>query len=1264
MSFKKFLNIILFFLLAFPSLFSQNVIVKDSVFWEPPVEYGLEGQEKEKCLYFKSAQFDYKVNSLPFYYREIKLPKSSKAVKVALKKVKYENLTIAENEVVNRNEVPNKLDVELQSGIIQKNTVSYLTFFPIVKSSSAQLQKVTYFEVEVEYVPTLNRRSKSLSFATQSVLSSGEWYKIATTKSGVYKLTPTFLRKLGIDVASVNPRNIRLFGNGGGMLPRANSEPRPDDLIENAIYVEGENDGRFDANDFIAFYGEGQVEWKFDSVKNRFQHQLHRYSDTVFYYLNIGDVAGKRIVVEQAQIQTPNQQVTTFNDYAYHENDERNLLKSGWTWLGEVFDNQLAYNFNFNFPKIDLNSAVIADVKVVARAGVLSKFEVSSGNNSVDIDMSNVAVNRYEATYASGNSGSLSFSPPSSVVNLRIAYNKPQAIAKGWLDYITVNARRNLSYNNEQLFFRDVNSVGVGNVSEFKLQSNNSLKVWELTDKYNIIEKQTNENGNLLTFVSPTEMLREFVAFRNYDSTNVFIKGRVTNQNLHAYAQAELLIVSHPMFINQAKQLGDFHRSEGLRVHVVTTQEVYNEYSSGSQDPIAIRSFAKMFYDRAINNEDLPKYLLLYGDASYDFKDRFSGNTNFVVSYESPNSFDPVGSYVSDDFMALLDDSEGIWPYSGVLDKVDLGVGRLPVKNVREAEGVLNKIRNYNLQKNMGDWQNKIVFIGDDGDGGLHMVQSRDLANLVEGKNQGYNLEKIFLGAFQKQFTPAGPRFPEVNKRIDRAVSNGALVVNYTGHGGETGWAEERVLDIRMINAWDNIEKLPLFMTATCEFSRFDDPLRTSAGELVLLNPNGGGIALMTTTRLVYANQNYWLSVSFYNRLLQKNPNGEVKRLGQIAMEVKNDNANQLNTRNFTLLGDPALKLAIPKYGVTTTGIFKSDSSRMDTAKALSEVTIEGFVNDDNGQIINGYNGNLYTTVYDKPRSVNAGNNLIFKSQEARIFKGKVSINDGRFRFKFVVPKDIDYNYGFGRVSYFTENGIEAGSDAFDSLLIGGSGEDINRDKEGPEISLYLNDRSFVYGGITDNQPVLIADLKDDLGINTVGNGVGHDLIAIIDDDTENTIVLNDYYEANTDDFTSGKIQFPMHEFKEGKHKLTLKAWDVANNSSEKSIEFNVRDDREVKIDHLVNYPNPFTTNTEFIFQHNQAGLPLSVKIEIFTVSGKLVKSIDRTIVNQGYLSRDISWDGRDDFGDRIGKGVYVYRLKIRSGNGSQAEKIEKLVIL
>ncbi len=1243
--------------------------------WTSPIDYGFEGREKYRALHFEDAQYNFIKNDLPFLYKRVKNANGRELISVQLENLVFETLENDELSALEKKEIiSSSIKVEVENSTIRKVNVPFIKFYPLRRSPSGQVEKLVSADIRYSfsnYSGAKSSRRKALTFASQSVLSQGNWHKIAVTKDGVFKLDYTFLQRIGMDPSQIDPRRLSLFGYGGGMLPRENDVPRPDDLVENAIIVVGENDGTFNKGDYILFYGEDQVTWSYDSINGHFRHKEHTYADTTYYYLTVDQGVGKRIVQQSNPSLSPNQTVTSFDQYAYYEKDQTNLLKSGQMWVGEEFDDQVSKNFSFNFPHIITTEPASFEIYAVGRAGVTSLFSIGVSGQSFSLPIGSTVLNRYEVGYARLNRETFDFNPSSSNLIFSIAYNKPQAVSKGWLNYLSVNVRSRLILTADQLPFRDMNSVGENNVSQFVINSAKTARVWDVSDKYNVVERTLSQQSNQYSFVSLTSELKEFIAFSDFDTVGVHPIGPVPNQNLHALGPADLLIISHPLFMNEARELQSIHQSRGLRVHTVSPQQIYNEFSSGVQDIIALRMFIKMFYDRATTPEDLPKYVMLVGDASYDMKNRIKGNTNFVLGFQSANSLEPTNSYISDDYIGLLDDNEGPWfTNTSTPDKIDVGIGRLPVKTRAEARGIVEKVRAYLQPSSLGDWRNKIVFVADDEDGGIHMSQADDLTYLTETKDESYNLVKLYLDAFQQVSTSSGPRYPEVNDRISRAVETGSLIINYTGHGGETGWAGERVLDIQTINSWSNINQLPLFVTATCEFSRFDDPFRTSGGELVLLNPNGGGIALLTTTRLVFSSPNYLLNRSFYNKLFERDANGKYYTMGELSMLVKNDNANQSNSRNFSLLGDPSLTPNLPYYKVITTEINGvSVGNGTDTLNALSKATVKGYLTDLAGNKLNDFNGVINPTVYDKSKRVvtlanDGGAGFRYDKRDNILFRGKASVTNGEFSFEFVVPKDISYNYGDGKISYYGSNSSVDANGYTKDFMIGGSNPNALEDNKGPDIELFMNDETFVFGGITDDNPILLANLRDDQGINTVGNGIGHDIVAILDGNTENSYVLNEYYEANLDDYQSGRVNFPFKELSEGKHTITLKAWDVANNSSESTIEFTVVGSKDIKIQNLVNYPNPFTTNTEFIFQHNQPGIPLDIKLEVFTVSGKLVKSFNEVIVNEGFLSRDIRWDGRDDFGDKIGKGVYVYKLKVRSRNGSVTEKYEKLVIL
>ncbi|MCB0380239.1 MAG: type IX secretion system sortase PorU [Flavobacteriales bacterium] len=1113
----------------------------------------------------------------------------------------------------------------------------------------------------------LTNKSSNKSTVQNSVLASGDWYKIAVTKDGVFKLDYSFLKNLGLDVDNINPQTIKIYGNGGKMLPEVNSQYRHDDLKQNSIHIEGENDGVFNSTDYILFFGQSPHSKTLNTSTNLFNHQLNRYCDTSYYFITTSSTneSPKRISTSANSL-LPNKVVNTFSEYQYYEKDNLNLIKSGQDWYGEMFDVKTEYDFVFNVSNIDVSSPVNVNVSGAGRSGVASAFNVTSGGSGVAINFNTITLSCYSCQYANNGSGTFSFIPSSDLINVKVNYNKPSSSSVAWLDKIELNARRNLSMVGNQLFFRDVNSVGTGNISQFNISNAaNVIKIWDITDPLNVKGQQFVQ-GNSISFVANTDTLREFVALTNSYETQVYPFGKIDNQNLHGLSQQDYVIVSHPDFLVQAEQIADFHRQEGMNVVVVTPTQVYHEFSSGSQDPVAIRSFMKMFYDRATVASELPKYLLLFGDGSYDNKNRISGNTNFIPTYQSTNSLGIIGSLVTDDYFGLLDDNEGKW--SAGVELVDIGIGRFPVKNKTEADNVTNKVLNYYNPSTMRDWRNEITFIGDDEDSNEHMRQSDFLAGMIESSNPEYNPYKIFFDAFKQESTPGGTRYPDVNKEIIKAFEEGSLILNYTGHGGETGWAHERVLTVGDINNLQKTSNLPLVVTATCEFSRFDDPKRTSAGELVLTNKTGG-IALFTTVRLVFSSPNFALNQDLFRKVFTE-VNGEKKTIGEIFMEIKNLNASNSNNRNFTLLGDPALTLVYPKHDVKTTALNgASITTVLDTIKALQKVTIEGYVQDKNGVKLTSYNGTIYPTVFDKSKTIttlknDGGQPFVFDSQISKLFKGKASVTNGDFSFSFVVPKDIAYNFGKGKLSYYAENQVEDANGYFTEFYIGGTADNYVADNEGPDVELYMNDKSFVFGGLTDENPSLLAYVSDLNGINMVGNGIGHDIVAVLDDKTDDAFILNNYYEADLNSYQKGVIRFPFTDLEEGRHKLTLKVWDVYNNSKEVTTEFNVVKAKDVVLSRVYNYPNPFTTHTEFWFEHNQANKPMYVQVQIFTVSGKLVKTLEQNIFSEGFRSTSITWDGLDDYGDRLARGVYVYHLKVRAENMSLADKYEKLVIL
>jgi hypothetical protein len=1181
----------------------------------------------------------------------------------------------------NAEEIGSSFEVEVKPAIIRKASYSEIFILPIRKVSEGVYEKLESFDLVLREVSNAEEEFSMRRQKRNSLLSSGDWYKIRVSSTGIHRLDYTQLAAMGL--AGSGSDNIQVFGMGGSVLPELAGAPRPDGLQQIAVQIVDGGDGSIDQGDYLLFYAEGAGNWEYDSIQNRYGYRKHHYEIYNYYFVTRGSSPGFRIQTQTPPPGEPTHFVNTFHDYAIYENDSLNLIKSGKIWLGEEFDIRTTYQFNFNFPNIDPQSDIEIITSVAARSLASSSFTFQSGSHSTSAGI--FAINAgYNNQFAYQASRTLTFKSSGNSIPMTITYSKPLSSSVGWLDYILINLRRELKMAGTQMAFRDPKAAGSGNIASYTIgQATSAIRVWDITDPFAPELVQGNLSGSNLVFASDASVRREFVAYSGASYLSPDVLGKVANQNLSGTDPVEMVIVSHPDFLQAANRLADLHRQKGgLTVLVVTPGMIYNEFSSGKQDPAAIRDFMKMLYDRAVTPKEMPGYLLLFGDGSYDNKNRTTNNTNFIPTFQSEESLHPAYTFVTDDFYGLMDNHEGI-NGSGHLD---LGIGRIPVATAAEAMQMVDKIERYMSNntvvtdpticagagntKPMSDWRNSICLVADDEDGNLHLDQAEMLTDYLNAQYGVYNLNKIYLDAYQQVSISGGHRYPDVNDAINKQMQRGALIMNYIGHGGELGWAHERILRIDDINQWRNTYHMPLFVTSTCEFSRFDDPARRSAGELVYLNPQGGGIALFTTTRLAFASSNYAFNTAFYQNIFKKT-NGEMPRLGDAFMWSKIAAGSVSSNRNMVILGDPALRLVYPKHQVITTHINDSlVTSPTDTLKALSKITVKGAVTDQNGQILNGFNGLLYPLVFDKKMTFTtlANDAYSYKKpfwmQKNTLYKGKVSVNNGLFSFSFVVPKDIAYAYGYGKISYYAENGTEDAHGYFDQIVVGGTSPLTIADVNGPEVRLYMNDTLFVFGGTTDANPVILAKVRDEYGINTTGGGIGHDIVAVLDANSNKSIILNDYYEADLDSYNSGTITYGLSDLKEGPHQLSLKVWDIFNNSTETITEFIVASADKPILTHVLNYPNPFTTYTEFWFEHNQPCCDVEAMVEVFTVSGKLVKTIRQTISTVGYRAEPIPWDGLDDFGDKLARGVYVYKVTIRNKELKSAEKYEKLVIL
>lgn len=1267
---------IIIFISIFISLNISAQVYHHTINWTDIQEFK---STERGFLTFPNAIYDDHKTMVPSFFKLYKIPSSINNIDELTITIEGSNyLKLTESEKKKIKNIQNISFIKPYYSIQLSRKQNYLAAtIPTIRiNSTGELEKLMSFSIKAEPNPIQIQKKQSFtknSTKSSSVLSNGKWVKVNLKETGIYKISYTDLQSYGLS----NLPNISIWGHGGKILPYMNNVSSHDDLKQIPVFVETGADGIFNQGDYILFFAEGVVTWNFEEANAFFMHSIHAYSKNIHYFLTTDYSSPLRISDIQSTTTPSTYQTNAFDELVAFERNDTNLIKSGRDWLGESFDIYTTQSFDTKLNNPEPGGLTKLRIRVAARSSSNSSFNLKVNNSNIGtIPINGIIIGDELADYFDDNLQSYSIATPIGNIALTLTYNKPSSAALGWLDYISVNSRQLLNYQGKQLIFRDYKSKDVGKISQFNIQNApNSLNIWDVTNIHYPRRITNAVSGGMATFTIPTDSLRQFIAFETDKTLSVSFVGNVENQNIHGLPTSNMVIITHPSLLSQANQLADIHRiNDGLSVSVVPIDQIYNEFSSGNKDISAIRNYMRMLHERPPSVDSL-RYLLLFGDGTYN-NISVSSKTNLIPTYQSPDSKNKTESFVSDDYFGLLDSNEG-----EAIGGLDIGIGRFPVSTQEQANTIINKIKQYYSQTSLGDWNNQLCFIGDDEDGNIHMEQSDILADYVIDNHPKYNVQKIFFDAYLQQSTPTGNRYPDVNTAINNRINSGSLIVNYTGHGNEQWLSHEKVLMLDDVRSWRNFQKLPLFVTATCEFSRFDDDHLTSAGEIILITPNGGGIGLLSTTRLVWAAPNFTLNEQFIHAVFAQRTDAkgylsgnsdQYYRLGDIVRITKDNSGTGNNKRNFMLLGDPALMLKYPNLGVNVTHINNIPFATFtDTIKALSKLKINGKITNTDGTDANDYNGVVSIVLFDKENMVKTINNdgdnftMDFRVRENVVYKGSATAHSGLFSINCIIPKDINYKVGTGRISFFSTNGIESGSGFNQSILIGDISNSSIQDNIGPTIKIYLNDNKFVSGGISNSNPKLIVHLTDSSGINTTGTGIGHDLVATISGENEKSIILNNFYSADKDSYQSGKAELQLSGLSTGQNKLKVKAWDAFNNSSENEVSFIVSNDNKLEISHLLNYPNPFTENTSFYFEHNQPFANFEVLIQIYSVSGKLVKTIKHQELSTiGYRIGPIRWDGKDDFGDKIGRGVYFYRIRVRDSNGKLVEQQQKLVIL
>ena len=1107
-----------------------------------------------------------------------------------------------------------------------------------------------------------------------SVLATGTWLKLAVTEEGLYRITPEQLRDQGWNPDEIDPAALQLYGYGGGMLPQPLDTFYYASLPENAVWVAGAEDGRFDDNDYLVFYGQSADRRRYRKQEDQYvpDFQKNLYADTTYYYLTVGPSPGQRTELGAGGA-VSDFEVDYYNDYAAYEQDEINLRKptsgSGREWYGESFATGTSRSFSLGLGNRVSDREVVVTVDVLGTSTAATSFQVSLNGQSLgNLPVPPIEDARYAAkgsaarTTFTANTPSLGEAP----LTLGLEY---LGSGTAYLNRVIVEASRTLRYAQTPLRFRNLESTQQERTT-FRIQSSsNNLLVWDVTDPQRAIRQKVEKDGLAWWFTIATAgVLKEFVAASPEDLLEPTIVGSVANQNLRDGQVPNLVIVSPPEFRSEAERLAQLRRQhDQLTVRVVTPSQIYHEFSSGRQDVSAIRNYLKYLYD---TDSTSLSYLLLFGKCSFDYKGYLPNNTNWVPTYESRNSLHPIYSYSSDDYYAFLEDEEGEWEESRSGDHtMDIGVGRLPVKSIQEARAVVDKLIHYATDATTrGRWRNEVVFIADDGDNNKHQRDAEQLTQSLDTAFADYSLTKIYLDAFSQEPLPGGEQSEEASQRIERALKRGALIVNYTGHGSETRWTQENIFNVNTINQLRNYDRLPFFVTATCEFGRYDDPTVVSGAEQLVLSARGGAIGLVTTTRPVFSNSNFLLNRAFYQQIFTLSEVG-YPTIGEVFRRTKNDALNGPVNRNFSLLGDPSMKLVYPQDQVVIeqTEVLQGHGSyeSRDTLAALDRVRLRGKIVRKEDQKLNAdFNGTVTIEVLDKVTITETrgsdGSAMQFTERNSVIHRGRARVRAGQFTLDFVMPKNIVYRAGPAKLTSYAQSDRSDAHGSDLSVVIGGSSRRASEDQTPPRAQLYMDDTTFVAGGITGSNPTLLAHLSDTNGIS-ITPSLGQDLIATLvhqESGQKQQWPLGEFYETDTDTFRSGTITYPLNDLTEGHYTLTLRVGDTYNNITEAETHFVVGDEQRVQVTRFYNYPNPFRQTTTFVVDHNRSGDHLTVDMQVLDNQGRQV--IQR---QQGYPNSTsrlhIPWEETG-----LRPGVYVAHIIVRSLTDQLTdEKFHKLII-
>lgn len=1106
-------------------------------------------------------------------------------------------------------------------------------------------------------------------YATNSVLSSGKWFKISVKESGMHQISYSQLKSWGFN----SPDKVRIYGYGGNLLPETYSTDDVDDLPQIPIIHN---------NNRIIFYAQGTIMWWYDSKTGKLKQRQNTYANEGYYFITESDEAGVSTTAAPLNNTPGSNIVDIYDGYSLHESELTSLSQTGQIFLGEDFRYTQTRSFSFNIPGIDINHPMQVDIafgaKIIGGNGLLRAYH--NGKNISNGNGWEIGANT-DATYEFMKyiSPTTTCTPRGGKEDFSITYQGAGMTNNARLDYIRLSYKRKLQLYDGAVQFR-VHDFVVGD--NYAISGmNEQCIIWDITTQYHPQHIEYTLNSDIATF-SPLQMMREYIAF---DPSATFptpsAVGTVANQNLHAMEVPDMVILAPGQFLSQAQQVAALHESvDSMVVHVIDHEIVFNEFSSGTPDGVAYRRLMKMFYDRSQANPDgrQVKYLLLFGRGFYDNRRIINEikNCGFptLLTYQSPRSENETYSYTSDDFFTYLEDNATSRNSTNIMS---IGVGRFPVKSSEEANIVVEKLYNYVNKPNYGSWRNQAIVVADDGNSGTHMRQGESAISYWLEDKPDLFVNKVYIDAYPEANTSTGRTFPEAKKRMMQLLKEGQLVLDYIGHANSVGWTAEDLLNINDIKSL-YLKNLPFMFTATCDFSRYDSE-EISGGEYLFLNEFGGAISLFSSTRVAWINENGRLNNAIGDYLFERDENNEFYRLGDITRKAKNYLTNQYlaspnkyapdsNKLVYSLLGDPAMRLGYPSHGIKPTKINGMTTESVVTLQARSEVSIQGCILTPTGEEATDFNGEVYVTLYDAEETTTShgyddSTPVEFKERTNKLFSGRAIVNNGMFELKFRMPKETSFSNRNGLLDFYAYSyeGIEA-SGSSSAVKIGISAENATNDTIGPDITYcYLNTSNFSDGDIVNESPVLFAAISDSSGINLSTAGIGHNMTATIDGSTTYSD-LNSYYTPDTTGY-SGVICYPLENLLEGEHTLTLRVWDNECNSSSTTLHFIVEKGLTPEIYRIYADQNPARTTTNFYLEHDRPNNTVSVALTIYNIKGMPIWQTQKTGTSDMFKTFPITWNLTTSNGAKVPGGVYIYRATISTDNTHYATKSQKLLV-